>query len=298
MGTPDFAVQSLAKLVESGCEVVAVITATDKAAGRGKKLRPSPVKQYALEKNIPVLQPKNLKANSFLEELKSYKADLQVVVAFRMLPAVVFEMPPLGTFNLHASLLPQYRGAAPINWAVINGETETGATTFFIEQQIDTGLIIFQEKTSIAPNMTAGELHDRLMIQGADLVLKTVKAIELGEYPQVAQATTSNLKNAPKIFKEDCKIDWQKPMDEVHNFIRGLSPYPAAFTIIKDKRFKIFKTTKIPLFAAGNSGEWETDDESFLHFHTTDGLIAIEELQMEGKKRMNIKDFLRGYNLN
>jgi len=215
-----------------------------------------------------------------------------------MLPAVVFEMPPLGTFNLHASLLPQYRGAAPINWAVINGETETGATTFFIEQQIDTGLIIFQEKTSIAPNMTAGELHDRLMIQGADLVLKTVAAIETGQYPQIAQGAINDLKSAPKIFKEDCEIDWQKPMNDVHNFIRGLSPYPAAFTIIKDKRFKIFKTTKVPLFSAGSPGKWETDDKSFLHFHATDGLISVEELQMEGKKRMNIKDFLRGYNLN
>jgi len=297
MGTPDFAVQSLAKLVEGGCEVVAVITATDKAAGRGKKLRPSPVKQYAIEKNIPVLQPKNLKAASFLEELKSYKADLQVVVAFRMLPAVVFEMPPLGTFNLHASLLPQYRGAAPINWAVINGETETGVTTFFIEQQIDTGLMIFQEKTIITPNMTAGELHDQLMIQGANLVLKTVEAIKSGEYPQIKQTEINQLKSAPKIFKEDCKIDWQKPMEEVHNFIRGLSPYPAAFTFINEKRFKVFKTSKIPLFATDNPGKWETDNESFLHFHTTDGLIAIEELQMEGKKRMTIKDFLRGYNL-
>lgn len=297
MGTPDFAVRTLDVLVENGVEVVGVITSTDKRAGRGNKVQFSAVKKYALEKGLNILQPKNLKAASFIEELAALKADLQIVVAFRMLPAVVFEMPPKGTVNLHASLLPQYRGAAPINWAVINGETETGVTTFFIEQEIDTGLMIFQDKTAISPEMTAGELHDQLMEQGAQLVLKTVKAIESGEYPQTPQVMEGEMKKAPKIYKETCKIDWNQSTEVVYNFIRGLNPYPAAYTFVGKDRFKIFKVRKIKAKEATAipAGNFFTDNEKFLFMSTADGLLGIEELQMAGKKRMTTQDFLRGY---
>lgn len=297
MGTPDFAVGSLKILVENGVDVVGVITSVDKPAGRGKKVQYSAVKKYALEKGLNILQPKNLKAASFIEELKALEADLQIVVAFRMLPAVVFEMPPKGTVNLHASILPQYRGAAPINWAIINGETETGVTTFFIEQEIDTGLMIFQDKTPISEEMTAGDLHDQLMEQGANLVLKTVQAIESGEFPQAPQVIEGKLKKAPKIFKEDCKIDWNQATDTVYNFIRGLSPYPAAFTFVGEDRFKIFKAKKMETeeFKSIPPGHFFSDNETFLFMSTADGILSIEELQMAGKKRMVVKDFLRGY---
>lgn len=297
MGTPDFAVRSLDILVENGVEVVGVITSVDKPAGRGNKVKHSAVKKYALDKGLNILQPKNLKATSFLEELKALKADLQIVVAFRMLPAVVFEMPPMGTVNLHASLLPQYRGAAPINWAVINGETETGVTTFFIEQEIDTGLMIFQDKTPIPEEMTAGELHDQLMEQGAQLVLKTVKAIESKEFPQEPQPTEGKLKKAPKIYKDTCKIDWTQSSQTVYNFIRGLSPYPAAYTFVGEDRFKIFKAKKMETkeFKSIPPGHFFSDNENFLYMSTADGILSIEDLQMAGKKRMKIKDFLRGY---
>lgn len=295
MGTPDFAVASLRTLVENGCEVVGVITATDKPAGRGNKLRASAVKEYALSQGLNILQPPNLKSKKFLRTLEALKADLQVVVAFRMLPAVVFDMPPLGTFNLHASLLPQYRGAAPINWAVINGEKESGVTTFFIEQQIDTGKIIFQEKTPIGEDMSAGDLHDKLMKIGAGLVLKTVKAIELGDYPQKDQVLEEEMKEAPKIYKEDCAIHWNKSTEEVFNQIRGLSPYPAAFTFINKERFKIFKTEKIDHYHNIEVGSFITDHKTFLHIATTDGFLAIKELQMAGKRKMVIEDFLKGY---
>lgn len=304
MGTPDFAVASLKKLVENGCEVVAVITAPDKPSGRGLKMHETPVKQYAVSQGIPVLQPEKLKNNSFLDELRSYKADLQVVVAFRMLPEVVWAMPTIGTFNLHGSLLPQYRGAAPINWAIINGETESGVTTFLIEKEIDTGKIIFKEKVKIGTEDNAGTLHDTLMETGADLVLKTVRAIEKGDYPQEQQDNTSELKAAPKIFKETCRIDWIQPTETVYNFIRGLSPYPAAWTMMGDKVCKIYSTQPVTEDLAEDlwTFNYETDDvtirtdqKKVLYFKTSDGWLSVRELQLEGKKRMSTEEFLRGY---
>lgn len=302
MGTPEFAVSSLKILVENGFDIVGVITATDKLAGRGNKLQQSAVKKYALSQGLNVLQPKNLKSPAFIEELTALKADLQVVVAFRMLPAVVFEMPPKGTINLHGSLLPQYRGAAPINWAIINGEMETGVTTFFIEQKIDTGKIIFREPIFIGEEMNVGELHDIMKEVGATTVLKTVKAIEADDYPEVDQVTLSEMegieefKPAPKIFKEDCEINWRDDTDKIYNFIRGLSPYPAAFTILNGKRFKIFKTKKNGLSHNFESGKIITDNKEKLYISSYEGLLEIEELQMEGKRRMTTKELLQGYN--
>jgi len=297
MGTPDFAVASLDALVKANFDVVAVITAPDKPAGRGQKINESAVKKYALEKGIPILQPEKLKNPGFLEELKSYHADLQVVVAFRMLPEVVWSMPPKGTINLHGSLLPQYRGAAPINHAIINGEKESGVTTFFLTHEIDTGDIILSDATPIADDETAGELHDKLMIVGANLLVKTVKAIAEGNFTEQPQPQSDVLKHAPKIFKEDCKIDWNKPAQQVHNLIRGLSPYPTAFTILNDKTLKIFKATleeKEPGIAAGG---FLTDGKTYLKFATKDGFIKLLDIQYEGKKRMLIEDFLRGMRL-
>lgn len=298
MGTPDFAVPSLDILVANGYQVVAVITAPDKPKGRGQKLSYSPVKEAALKHNIPVLQPTNLKSPEFLEELASYKANLQIVVAFRMLPEIVWNMPEIGTFNLHASLLPQYRGAAPINWAIINGEQETGLTTFFLKHEIDTGNILFQEKESILENDNAGTLYQRLMIKGADLVLKTVQAIEKGEYSPKAQDESQEIKHAPKIFKETCEINWNQEVDKVHNFIRGLSPYPAAWTKLNDMNFKIFKTEKAigpkEIYAPG---EYVTDNKSFILVKTADRWLSILELQAEGKRRMTVEEFLRGNQL-
>lgn len=292
MGTPEFAVASLQKLVEAGCNVVAVVTAPDKPAGRGLQLLASPVKQYAVSKSIPILQPEKLKSKSFLEELKNYRADIQVVVAFRMLPEVVWAMPTHGTFNLHASLLPQYRGAAPINWAIINGEKETGVTTFFLQQEIDTGNILFQEKEPIFYEDNVGTLYERLMNKGAELVLKTVNAIEQGTYTQTLQASIEELKNAPKIFKETCEINFQQTAEQVRNFVRGLSPYPTAWTIINGKMCKIFSVKAVASGIINN--KVATDNKTYLHFATIDGYIAIKELQMEGKKRMKIDEFLRG----
>jgi methionyl-tRNA formyltransferase len=247
MGTPEFAVTSLEELLESGCDVVGVVTAPDKPAGRGQVITEPEVKKFAAARGIKVLQPEKLKDAEFLAQLKALNADLQVVVAFRMLPEVVWNMPPKGTINLHASLLPQYRGAAPINWAVINGETETGVTTFFLKHEIDTGDILFTEKVSVPENFTAGDLHDKLMHKGAGLLVKTVKAIESGRYkeqPQVHLAENAELKHAPKIFKEDCRVNWDKPMANVYNHIRGLSPYPTAFTTLNGKTLKIFNGVK------------------------------------------------------
>ncbi len=295
MGTPEFAVPSLQILVENGYKVVAVITAPDKPAGRGLKLRTSPVKDYAVSQGIPVLQPTNLKSPEFNEELKSYQANLQVVVAFRMLPEVVWAMPELGTFNLHASLLPQYRGAAPINWAIINGETETGATTFFLKHEIDTGDIIMQEKEPVHAADTAGTLYKRLMHKGAGLVLKSVQQIEKGEVQLKNQPQDGEIKKAPKIFKEDCQIDFTRPASEVYNFIRGLSPYPAAWTTLNGKTCKIYEA-EIPA-EQGTRPEDQavfTDNKTFLHLKAADGYIAVKSLQMEGKKRMGTEEFLRG----
>ncbi|MDN3203528.1 methionyl-tRNA formyltransferase [Algoriphagus sediminis] len=298
MGTPEFAVPSLEKLVDAGWNVVAVITAPDKPKGRGQKLIPSPVKVTAEKLNIPVLQPKNLKSEGFLEELRSYHADLQIVVAFRMLPVVVWDMPRLGTFNLHASLLPDYRGAAPINWAIINGEKETGVTTFFLKHEIDTGSLLLQEKTPIGSDENLGDLYERLMEMGSDLVLKTVENIATGKANPIPQDESKAKNHAPKIFKETCEINWSKNAKDIHNLVRGLSPFPSAFTKINGKNCKIFRTAlESGSLANSNPGEWETDQKSFLKFQTGDGVISVEELQLEGKKRMKIQDFLRGNSL-
>jgi len=292
MGTPEFAVPSLEILVESGFNVVAVITAPDKPAGRGRKLSESAVKQAAVKHNVPVLQPTNLKSPEFLEELKSYQANLQIVVAFRMLPEVVWSMPEIGTFNLHASLLPQYRGAAPINWAIINGEKQTGVTTFFLKHEIDTGDLLFQEKEPIYPDDNAGTLYERLMHKGARLVKKTVEAIQAGDYTPVPQKPEGEIKKAPKIFKETCKIDFSQTSETIYNFVRGLSPYPAAWTKLNDKTCKVFqvKPSERSLKEAVAS-----DGKTYLAFKTQDGAVDVLDLQLEGKKRMGIEDFLRGY---
>ena len=300
MGTPEFAVASLAALLEAGKNIVAVITAPDKPAGRGQKLHQSAVKQYAIAQGIPVLQPEKLRSEVFLHELKAFEADLQVVVAFRMLPEVVWSMPPLGTVNLHASLLPQYRGAAPINHAVINGETESGVTTFLLQHEIDTGNVLLAEKAVIGPDDTAGDLHDRLMVIGANLLVKTVNALAQGTVSPTSQdnlAAGVMLKHAPKIFKEHCLIDWNRPVAEVYNLIRGLSPYPAAYTLLDGKTLKIFKATKEETVVNHASGEPHTDGKSFLKFTCSDGYINVEELQLEGKKKMGVLEFLRGYRI-
>ncbi len=298
MGTPDFAVPSLEILAKNGFDVAAVITAPDRPKGRGQKLAPSPVKEAALKHNIPVLQPTNLKDPVFIEELRSYKANLQVVVAFRMLPEVVWNMPEIGTFNLHASLLPQYRGAAPINWAIINGEKETGLTTFFLKHEIDTGKIIFQEKEPIDEEDTVGDLYLRLMNKGAQLILKTVQAIQNGNYPQIEQEESKGLKKAPKIFRETCEINWNQPTHDVYNLIRGLSPYPAAWTTVNDSNLKLFKVSPLQKDAPDHEpGEFTTDNKTFLHFKTVDGWIDVKELQLQGKKRMTIDEFFRGNKL-
>ncbi len=297
MGTPDFAVASLDALVQANFDVVAVVTAPDKPAGRGQKLNESAVKKYAVEKGIPVLQPEKLKNPEFIEELKSYQADLQVVVAFRMLPVVVWSMPAKGTINLHGSLLPQYRGAAPINHAIINGEKESGVTTFFLKEEIDTGDIILSDSVAIADDETAGDLHDKLMVVGANLLVKTLKAIEAGEVNEQPQPQSTELKHAPKIFKEDCKIDWNNTAQKIHNLIRGLSPYPTAFTILNDKTLKVFKAEiedKEPGIVAGG---FLTDGKTYLKFAAKDGFIKLLDIQYEGKKRMLIEDFLRGMRL-
>jgi methionyl-tRNA formyltransferase len=297
MGTPEFAVSSLEVLVAKNLNVVAVITAPDKPQGRGQKMSVSPVKECALRHGIPILQPTNLKAPAFLEKLKSYNANLQIVVAFRMLPEVVWAMPQFGTFNLHASLLPQYRGAAPINWAIINGEKETGVTTFFLKHEIDTGSIIFQETEPITLEDNVGSLYDRLMKKGSELVLKTVRAIEAGSYPSLPQVETITPKHAPKIFKETCEINWNQTSEQVYNFVRGLSPYPTAWTKIYNTNYKIFKVKHGGFMQHKKAGSFDTDHKNYLYFRTLDGLISVEELQAEGKKRMNIKDFFRGNKL-
>lgn len=302
LGTPDFAVASLDAMVQHNLNVVAVVTMPDKPAGRGMKLQQSAVKKYAVEHNIPVLQPEKLKNEDFLHELKSYNADLQVVVAFRMLPEVVWNMPPLGTINVHASLLPNYRGAAPINWAIINGEKESGVTTFKLKHEIDTGDILLQEKVAISETDNAGILHDKLMIAGANLLVKTIDKLQkntLKITPQTELSTANcqlptEFKHAPKIFTETCKIDWAKSTNEVYNLIRGLSPYPAAFTTVNDKKMKLFaveKTIESHLF---EPGKIDTDNKKFIHIYTIDGYINLLKIQLEGKTQMLVEDFLRG----
>ncbi len=294
MGTPEFAVPSLELLIERGFNIVAVVTAPDKPQGRGQKITHSPVKTCALKHNIPVLQPSNLKLPEFLEELKGYNANLQIVVAFRMLPEVVWSMPELGTFNLHASLLPEYRGAAPINWAIINGEKQTGVTTFFLKHDIDTGSIIFQEKETISDDDTVGTLYDRLMTLGASLVLKTVDAIRDGSYEAVPQPEVSTLKHAPKIFRETCEIKWDQGSEAIRNLVRGLNPAPVAWCILKEKLYKIFSVSVAGKGEAAIPGDIKTDNINYLHVRTLDGWISIDELQPEGKRKMSIRDFFRG----
>ena len=294
MGTPEFAVPSLEILVENKFNVVAVITAPDKPQGRGQKLTPSPVKVFALKHHIPVLQPTNLKSPTFIEELRTYQATLQVVVAFRMLPESVWSMPAIGTFNLHASLLPQYRGAAPIYWAIINGEKETGVTTFFLKHEIDTGSIIFQEREPIHENDNAGTLYERLMTKGGQLVLKTVKAIAAGDYPSLPQPESGEIKHAPKIFKETCEINWNKSSESIRNFVRGLTPYPAAWTILNEKTFKIYGVSAVDFKSESSDDPIITDNKDYLYIKTSNGWISIDELQPEGKRRMNIQEFFRG----
>lgn len=297
MGTPDFAVASLSALYEAGYEIAGVITAADKPAGRGQKLQESAVKRYAVEKGLKVLQPLKLKDPEFITELRALNADLQVVVAFRMLPEVVWDMPAKGTINLHGSLLPQYRGAAPINHAIINGETESGVTTFFLKHEIDTGDVIFSTKVPIAADDTAGDLHDSLMIAGAKLLVKTVKAIEENDYTEQPQPMAGELKHAPKIFKEFCKIDWNQPVKTIYNLIRGLSPYPTAFTQLNDKSIKVFKAGYEEIHPDVNPGVFLTDGKTFLKFAATDGFIQLLDVQYEGKKRMLVDEFLRGMRL-
>ena len=306
-GTPDFAVESLRRLVEGGYNIVGVVTMPDKEAGRGHKLLQSPVKQYAIEHGLRLLQPERLKNPQFVEELRSLKADLQIVIAFRMLPEVVWNMPPLGTFNLHASLLPKYRGAAPINWAVINGETETGVTTFFLKHEIDTGDIIQQRRIPIGDNDNVGIVHDKLMMMGADMVIETVDAIINGTVKPIPQdelcKAGTEASPAPKIFKDTCKIDWDKTMHEVRNLVRGLSPYPAAWIEITDSTgithtAKIFEVslTDEPQ-ACRPAGEMWSDKSGRLLVACRDGVISIDQLQLAGKKRMSAADFLRGFRL-
>ncbi|HMI05795.1 MAG TPA: methionyl-tRNA formyltransferase [Pedobacter sp.] len=297
MGTPDFAVASLNALVEAGFDVVGVVTAADKPAGRGQKLQESAVKQYAVSKGIPVLQPLKLKDPAFIEELRALQADLQVVVAFRMLPEIVWDMPVKGTINLHASLLPQYRGAAPINHVIINGEKESGATTFFLKHEIDTGDVIFSEKAEIRPDETAGELHDELMHVGAGLLVKTVTAIANGDYQEQPQPQSGELKHAPKIFKEDCLIDWNQPALKIYNLIRGLSPYPTAFTKLNEKTLKVFKAELEDQDPGVAAGTFLSDGKTYLKFAAADGFIKLTDLQYEGKKRMATDEFLRGMRL-
>lgn len=305
MGTPDFAVLPLKKIVEAGFEVVGVVTNPDKPAGRGQKVQESAVKKYAIEQGLPLLQPEKFRDEAFLQSLAAWKADLQLVVAFKMLPEVLWAMPPLGTVNLHASLLPDYRGAAPINWAVMNGEKCSGVSTFLLSHEIDTGKIIFQQEVALREDMTAGDLHDLLMEEGADLLLKTVEAIERNDYPLVEQACLLNgrkPKMAPKIFKEDMKIDWTAGVETVYNHIRGLSPYPAAWTELVHKEtgelltVKITSVRKMMESVEGVPGEIYTNGRVW-EVYAADGRIRLEEVQLSGKKRMKTEDCLRGFRL-
>lgn len=306
MGTPDFAVLPLKKIVDAGYEVVGVVTNPDKPAGRGQKLQESAVKKYAQENGLKILQPEKFRNEQFLQELAGLKADLQLVVAFKMLPEVVWNMPPLGTVNLHASLLPDYRGAAPINWAIINGEKESGVTTFLLKHEIDSGNIVYQQKVEIGESMTAGELHDELMCVGADLLVKTVDALEAGNASLIEQTQLLGGRepiSAPKIFKEDMKIDWTKDVQSVYNHIRGLSPFPAAWTELIHKEtaavlpIKIFKTVKIVQEHPYAAGTIVTDRKKTFDIYVKGGVIRVVELQLSGKKRMEVEEFLRGFRL-
>jgi methionyl-tRNA formyltransferase len=297
-GTPDFARASLEAIHTSAHEVVGVVTVADKASGRGQKVHQSPVKTYAVEHDLPLFQPEKLRNEEFLSQIQSLNADIFVVVAFRMMPKVLFSMPRLGTFNLHASLLPDYRGAAPINYAVINGETKSGVTTFFINEKIDEGNILLQAETEISPEDNAGTLHDRLMEIGAKLVVETLDGLAEGKLTEIPQNQKENPKTAYKIFKEDTKIDWEKEVEVIHNFIRGMSPYPAAFTVLEvggeQKILKIFKGKFQKIQHSKENGAIEISKNEF-KIYAKNGVYFPEELQLEGKKRMNLKDFLNGF---
>ncbi len=300
MGTPEFAVASLKALHEAGCTIVGVVTAPDKPGGRGMQLQQSAVKQYAAANGLPVLQPEKLKNPEFVAQLSALKADLQIVVAFRMLPEIVWNMPPMGTVNVHGSLLPQYRGAAPINWAVINGEPFTGVTTFKLKHEIDTGDILLQEKIAIAENDNAGTIHDKMKEIGAQLLLTTIKELATGKISALTQEAKMiednvQLKHAPKIFTETCEIDWNKNADTIRNLIRGLSPYPAAFTFLEGKRLKIFSAKIEKNGTPEKTGVPETDGKHYLRFSCADGYVYAEELQLEGKRKMLVEEFLRGF---
>lgn len=299
MGTPEFAVASLNALVNAGCKIVGVVTAPDKPAGRGMQLQQSAVKKYAIEHQLPVLQPLKLKDPEFIDSLQLLKADLQIVVAFRMLPEIVWNMPPMGTLNLHGSLLPAYRGAAPINWAVINGEKETGVTTFKLKHEIDTGDILLQESFPINEEDTAGTIHDHMKEIGAALLVKTVAGLAAGtltETPQTGDPGT--LKHAPKIHTDTCRINWSLTTNEIYNRIRGLSPYPGAFTTLNEKMLKIFRCKKELVFPEHTEGDYVTDGKTYLKFACSDGYIHLLDIQLEGKKKMEITEFLRGYRFN
>lgn len=298
-GTPEFAVASLQALVEAKMDVVAVVTAPDKPAGRGQQIQSSPVKAYAASVGLPILQPEKLKNPEFLAELASYKADLQIIVAFRMLPEAVWNMPPMGTFNLHASLLPQYRGAAPIHWAVINGETETGITTFFLQHEIDTGDLLFQVTEPISDTDTTGELYERLMNKGGALVVKTAKAIESSDIHPVQQQEIASLKSAPKLERSTGEVHWSRSGREIVNLVRGMYPFPGAHTVFQGKNCKLMAVEFHPeIIPDLGVGVWDTDQKTFLRVGCNDGYISIVEWQMEGKKRLKIDEFLRGYNFN
>ena len=296
MGTPAFAVASLSALLAAKMNVVAVVTALDKPGGRGMQLQESAVKQFAIKNNIPVLQPEKLKSPEFFDTLKTLKPDLQVVVAFRMLPEIIWSFPPMGTLNVHGSLLPQYRGAAPINWAIINGEKQTGVTTFQLQHAIDTGNILLQTPIDISENMTAGELHDTMKEVGAALLVKTIEGLNNNSIQAKAQLEISvELKHAPKIFTNDCAINWENPAASIHNLIRGLAPFPGAITKIEGKIVKLFTTHIIDTPAAEKAGTFITDGKTFAKIACSNGYIGIDDIQWEGKKRMPINDFLRGY---
>ena len=300
MGTPEFAVHILDRIIEAGYDVVGVVTAPDKPAGRGRKLQESAVKQAAVKHDLKLLQPVNLKSEEFLKELKRLQANLQVVVAFRMLPEVVWKMPALGTFNLHASLLPQYRGAAPINWAIINGETQTGVSTFFIDDRIDTGDMILQEKVAIDSSETAGSLHDKLMTTGANLVIETIKLIEEGKVEPIAQKDSKELKPANKLNRENTRIDWQQPLDKVNNLVRGLSPFPVAWTTLingnEEVQLKIFKAEKLKTEHSFTPGKIIEENKE-VKIAVSDGFLVLKEIQLPGKRKMKVKDLLNGYKI-
>lgn len=295
LGTPDFAVASLEALVDNGYNVVAVVTAPDKPAGRGRQLKASAVKEYAVTQGLPVLQPEKLKDPAFLQELKSYEADLQVVVAFRMLPVAVWDMPAMGTVNVHGSLLPYYRGAAPINWAIIKGETTTGVTTFKLQHEIDTGDILLQHKEPILPEDDFGTVYEKLMRSGAALLLRTIDGLCNDDLTPIPQAAIDKETHAPKIFKATCEIDWGQNAEDIHNLIRGLSPVPTAFTQLEDKQLKIFRSKFDRSQVDKPIGSYDSDGRTYLRYACADGWLYATDIQFEGKKRMPTEDFLRGY---